>query len=93
MTRHVEIARDGAVIEIRLNKPKVNAIDHAMSRELGEAFRTLRDDPELRVADPDRRGRSDLLRRLGPPRRSTRGKRSSTSGGPTATTGKAASPA
>ena len=48
--RHVEVARDGAIIEIRLNKPKVNAIDHAMSRELGEAFRTLRDDPELRVA-------------------------------------------
>ena len=37
------------MLEIRLNKPKVNAIDHAMSRELGEAFRTLRDDPELRV--------------------------------------------
>ena len=35
---HVEITHDGAVIEIRLNKPKVNAIDHAMSRELGEAF-------------------------------------------------------
>ena len=50
MTRHVEITRDGAVIEIRLNKPKVNAIDHAMSRELGEAFRRLRDDSEMRVA-------------------------------------------
>ena len=50
MTRHVEVTRDGAVLEIRLNKPKVNAIDHAMSRELGEAFKTLRDDPELRVA-------------------------------------------
>ena len=50
MTRHVEITRDGAVLEVRLDKPKVNAIDHAMSRELGDAFRTLRDDPELRVA-------------------------------------------
>ncbi len=50
MTRHVEITRDGAVLEVRLDKPGVNAIDHAMSRELGEAFRTLRDDPELRVA-------------------------------------------
>ena len=49
MVRHVEVARDGPVLEVRLNKPKVNAIDHAMSRELGEAFRTLRDDPELRV--------------------------------------------
>ena len=34
MTRHVEITRDGAVLEIRLNKPKVNAIGRAMSREL-----------------------------------------------------------
>ena len=50
MTRHVEIHRDGPIVVIRLNKPKVNAIDHAMSRELGEAFATLRDDPELRVA-------------------------------------------
>ena len=38
------------MLEIRLDKPKVNAIDHPMSRELGEAFRTLRDEPELRVA-------------------------------------------
>jgi len=50
VTGHVEVTRDGAIVEIRLNKPKVNAIDHAMSRELGEAFRTLRDDPALRVA-------------------------------------------
>lgn len=46
----VEMSRDGAVLEIRLNKPKVNAIDHAMSRALGEAFATLHEDPELRVA-------------------------------------------
>ncbi|MCY4286116.1 MAG: enoyl-CoA hydratase-related protein [Thiotrichales bacterium] len=50
MTGHVEVTRDGAIVEIRLNKPRVNAIDHAMSRELGEAFRMLRDDPALRVA-------------------------------------------
>ena len=50
MVRHVEVERDGPVLEVRLDKPKVNAIDHAMSRELGEAFGTLRDDPELRVA-------------------------------------------
>ena len=50
MTQHVELARAGHVLEVKLNKPKVNAIDHAMSRELGDAFETLRDDPELRVA-------------------------------------------
>jgi len=50
VVRHVEVERDGPVLEVRLDKPKVNAIDHAMSRELGEAFGTLRDDPELRVA-------------------------------------------
>ena len=47
---HVEVTRAGHVLEVRLNKPKVNAIDHEMSRELGRAFATLRDDPDLRVA-------------------------------------------
>ncbi len=50
MTQHVEVSRSGHVLEIRLNKPKVNAIDQAMSRELGAAFALLRDDPDLRVA-------------------------------------------
>lgn len=50
MTQHVEVSRTGPVLEIRLNNPKVNAIDHAMSRALGAAFALLRDDPELRVA-------------------------------------------
>ncbi len=50
MTQHVEVSRSGHVLEIKLNKPKVNAIDQAMSRELGAAFALLRDDPELRVA-------------------------------------------
>ena len=46
---HVEVKRDGHILEVKLNKPKVNAIDVAMSREIGEAFAELRDDPELRV--------------------------------------------
>lgn len=46
---HVEVTRRGRVLEVCLNKPKVNAIDLEMSRELGEAFATLRDDPELWV--------------------------------------------
>ena len=49
MTSFVEVARRGHVLEVRLNKPKVNAIDHAMSREMGEAFALLRDDADLRV--------------------------------------------
>ena len=92
MTRHVETTRDGAVLEVRLDKPKVNAIDHAMSRELGEAFRTLRDDPELRVAILTATG-DRIFSAAGTSRPSTRARRSSTSGGPTVTTAKAASPA
>lgn len=46
---HVEVTRNGRVLEVKLNKPKVNAIDVAMSQELGGAFALLREDPELRV--------------------------------------------
>ena len=49
MNQHVEVTRSGHVLEVRLNKPRVNAIDHTMSRELGAAFALLRDDPDLRV--------------------------------------------
>ena len=49
MSSFVEVVRNGHILEVKLNKPKVNAIDHAMSRELGAAFALLRDDPELRV--------------------------------------------
>ncbi|MEE8507046.1 MAG: enoyl-CoA hydratase-related protein [Kiloniellales bacterium] len=50
MVQHVEVSRSGHVLVVTLNKPKVNAIDQAMSRELGAAFALLRDDPDLRVA-------------------------------------------
>ena len=50
MTENLEITKDQGVLEINLNKPKVNAIDHEMSRQLGQAFAELRDDPDLRVA-------------------------------------------
>ncbi|MEE9156794.1 MAG: carnitinyl-CoA dehydratase [Gammaproteobacteria bacterium] len=50
MTNFIEVVRDGHILEVKLNKPKVNAIDHKMSRELGAAFAELRVDPELRVA-------------------------------------------
>lgn len=49
MSKYVEVVRDGHVLEVKLNKPKVNAIDLQMSAELGAAFALLRDDPELRV--------------------------------------------
>ncbi len=42
--------RDGAILEVTLDRPKANAIDLATSRLLGETFREFRDDPELRVA-------------------------------------------
>ena len=45
----VKIVKKGRVLEILLNRPKVNAIDLATSRKLGEAFVLLRDDPELWV--------------------------------------------
>jgi len=46
---YLQVRRDGHVLEVTLNKPKVNAIDHELSRRLGAAFALLRDDPELRV--------------------------------------------
>ena len=45
----VKIVKKGRWLEILLNRPKVNAIDLATSRKLGEAFVLLRDDPELWV--------------------------------------------
>lgn len=44
---HVEVVRRGRVLEVKLNKPKVNAIDRAVSQDMGRAFALLRDDPDL----------------------------------------------
>ena len=46
---HVEVTRRGRVLEVKLNKPKVNAIDVAMSQDMGRACALLRDDPDLWV--------------------------------------------
>lgn len=46
----VRTRREGAVIEVTLDRPKANAIDLATSRIMGETFKAFRDDPELRVA-------------------------------------------
>jgi crotonobetainyl-CoA hydratase len=46
---YVEVIRRDRVLEVKLNKPKVNAIDIEMSQDLGRAFALLRDDPDLWV--------------------------------------------
>ena len=45
----VRTQRDGAVLEVVLDRPPPNAIDPPTSRALGAAFVKLRDDPALRV--------------------------------------------
>jgi crotonobetainyl-CoA hydratase len=50
MDEPVRIRRDGAVLEVTLDRPPANAIDLATSRRMGEVFADFRDDPELRVA-------------------------------------------
>ena len=42
--------REGAILEVTLDRPKANAIDLATSRIMGDIFADFRDDPELRVA-------------------------------------------
>lgn len=46
----IKTRREGAVLEVILDRPKANAIDLATSRIMGKTFAAFRDDPELRVA-------------------------------------------
>ncbi len=46
----IRAVRDGAVLEVTIDRPKANAIDLAASRRLNEVFSAFRDDPALRVA-------------------------------------------
>ncbi|MEL7132117.1 MAG: carnitinyl-CoA dehydratase [Pseudomonadota bacterium] len=46
----IKTRREGAILEVTLDRPKANAIDLATSRIMGETFRSFRDDPDLRVA-------------------------------------------
>lgn len=46
---NVQVVRNGRILEVTLDRPKVNAIDVATSQELGRAFALLRDDPDLWV--------------------------------------------
>ena len=50
MSDAIRTRREGGVLEVTLDRPKANAIDHPTSRRMGEVFRNFRDDPELRVA-------------------------------------------
>jgi crotonobetainyl-CoA hydratase len=49
MGEPIRVERRGHVLEVTLDRPKVNAIDIVTSRLLGAAFVQLRDDPDLRV--------------------------------------------
>ena len=42
MTSHLEVEVKEKVLEIKINKPKVNAIDLKLSQHLGKAFAELR---------------------------------------------------
>jgi crotonobetainyl-CoA hydratase len=46
----IQTKRDGAILQVTLDRPKANAIDLATSKIMGETFASFRDDPELRVA-------------------------------------------
>ena len=50
MTEIITTRREGAILEVTLNRSKANAIDLATSRLMGKTFAAFRDDPSLRVA-------------------------------------------
>src|SRR5450755_2903835 len=50
MTDGVLTVKDGAVLEITIDRPKANAIDLKASRRLNQIVSSFRDDPKLRVA-------------------------------------------
>lgn len=50
MSESLKITRNGAILEIILDRPKANAIDAKTSFKMGEVFLNFRDDPSLRVA-------------------------------------------
>ncbi len=46
----IKTRREGAILEVTLDRPKANAIDLETSRIMGNVFQDFRDDPDLRVA-------------------------------------------
>lgn len=50
MTEAVKTTRNGAILEVVLDRPKANAINLATSHQLNQVWEEFRDDPELRIA-------------------------------------------
>jgi crotonobetainyl-CoA hydratase len=50
MSDGIKVVKDGAVLEITIDRPKANAIDLKASRRLNEVVSAFRDDPASRVA-------------------------------------------
>lgn len=50
MDNPIKTRREGHILEVKLDRPKANAIDLATSRIMGETFMAFRDNPDLRVA-------------------------------------------
>jgi crotonobetainyl-CoA hydratase len=50
MSDFIRQRREGAILEITLDRPKANAIDLETSRALGKIFQNFRDDSDCRVA-------------------------------------------
>ena len=46
----IKTRREGAILEVTLDRPKANSIDLATSRIMGDVFKAFRDDDTLRVA-------------------------------------------
>jgi Enoyl-CoA hydratase/carnithine racemase len=46
----IHVTHEGAVVEVRIDRPKANAIDLPASRQLNDIFREFRDDADARVA-------------------------------------------
>ncbi len=47
MTTPIKTLRNGAILEVTIDRPKANAIDAATSRIMGDVFAAFRDDPDL----------------------------------------------
>ncbi|WBL77912.1 crotonobetainyl-CoA hydratase [Bradyrhizobium xenonodulans] len=50
MSDAIRTHREGAILEVTLDRPKANAINPKTSWLMGETFKAFRDDPDLRVA-------------------------------------------
>ena len=50
MSEVIKTTRKNGIFHIILDRPKANAIDLETSRQMGDVFKTFRDDPALRVA-------------------------------------------